>query len=202
MAPSMYISPRYFDNCPSLELKKFFRETPWPHLVLDNFLTADIFEKAADEVLSYSYDFECSERGTSRIEYSLLQSVTLWNVFYSAEFIALLQSAFDHRITLDRRNLIQLRRMTESTPEFPLHNDYREGTDHLVSFLYLSDDWAESKGGRLVMYDSELSSATPVYLEPFANRLLVFRTASTHWHKVEQTVGWTRLSILAAWSIN
>ena len=48
-------------------------------------------------------------------------------------------------------------------------------------FLYLNEDWDESWGGNLELWDSQLSGKVASY-PPTGNTLLVFETGSAHYH--------------------
>jgi hypothetical protein len=174
---------------------------PWPHLVVDDFLPSDVLAQARAEIESEIYEFEIESRGTGRIEYSLLRSETLWRAVYTKRTIGLLAVAFGAQVTLNRENYLQLRRMNDATPEFPVHSDYTTGQDTIASFLYLSDGWTADCGGRLNLYVSEASAAPRVAVEPLANRFVAFPTKQAHWHSVERVVGWERLSVLALWNM-
>lgn len=50
---------------------------PWPHLILDNFLTQRVLSRSLSEIRSETYTYELESRGTGRIEFSLLMSKTL-----------------------------------------------------------------------------------------------------------------------------
>ena len=174
---------------------------PWPHLVVNDLLAEDILTQALIEIYSDTYDFDVEYRGTGRIEFSLLKSPTLWRALYSVRMVAALSSAFGVRVKLDKHNMLQLRRMNEETPEFPLHHDFAPGEETIASFLYLSDGWTPDAGGRLHLYGSDKDSAPLVSVEPLQNRLVAFRTSETHWHSVERVHGWERISVLSLWNI-
>src|SRR2546421_12931590 len=112
------------------------RSHPWPHLLKDDFLSADVLTRSLIEIDADRYDYGIEPRGTGRIEFSLLKSETLWRAIYSRSTVALLGSAFDTEVALNKHNYVQLRRMNADTPEFPLHNDFVAGGDTIVSFLY------------------------------------------------------------------
>jgi hypothetical protein len=96
------------------------------------------------EISADTYDYDIEYRGTGRIEFSLLKSETLWRAIYSKRTVALLSSAFGVAVKLNKHNMVQLRRMNEDTPEFPLHNDFASNEDTIASFLYLSGGWSRS----------------------------------------------------------
>jgi 2OG-Fe(II) oxygenase superfamily len=176
--------------------------SPWPHLIVDNFLATSVLAKSLTEINSDAYSFDIEKRGSGQIEYSLLKSKTLWRAIYSRRMIYLLSSAFEARVTLSRDNWIQLRRMNADTPEFPLHHDFVSTEDSIASFLYLSNGWVQECGGRLHLFRSEQDSTPSTSIAPLQNRFVAFQTKICHWHSVERVYGWERLSALALWDVN
>jgi hypothetical protein len=174
---------------------------PWPHLVVDNFLGEEVLARSLAEIGCDTYNFDIEPRGTGRIEFSLLRSETLWRAIYSRQTIVLLAKAFGVDVKLDRGNMVQLRRMNEDTPEFPVHNDFTASEDSIASFLYLSSGWSESCGGRLRLFESEKKEAPSASIEPRQNRFVAFQTKPCYWHSVERVHGWERLSALALWNL-
>jgi len=175
---------------------------PWPHLIVDNFLASAVLAQSLLEIRAATYNYDIESRGTGRIEYSLLKSETLWRAIYSKRTVSVLSSAFGVEVKLDKGNMVQLRRMNENTPEFPLHNDFTSNQDTIASFLYLSSGWSSKCGGRLHLFESDKHSAPAASIDPIENRLVAFRTKSAHWHSVERVYGWERLSALALWNID
>jgi 2OG-Fe(II) oxygenase superfamily len=174
---------------------------PWPHLIVDNFLTSAVLAQSLSEIGADSYAYEIEPRGTGRIEFSLLRSEALWRAIYSKSTVSLLSSAFRVGVKLNKHNMVQLRRMNEDTPEFPLHNDFTANEDTLASFLYLSNGWSVECGGRLHLFESNTPSAPSTSVDPIQNRFIAFRTDASHWHSVERVHGWERLSVLSLWNI-
>jgi len=115
--------------------------------------------------------------------------------------LEILSTAFCSKISLNKKNLIQLRRMNEDTPEFPLHNDFIFGSNTIVSFLYLSKGWVEENGGRLILQRENEASETMTAIEPIYNRLVAFQTKAEHWHSVQKVASWERLSALCVWDV-
>jgi hypothetical protein len=180
----------------------FWQLDPWPCLVVDNFLDADALRLAMEEVDQDGYNFTIESRITGRIEYDVLRSRVLWQILYSKSTVELLSSAFQGGISLDASNLIQLRRSNDDTPEFGVHNDFTEGENTIVSFLYLSDGWAQDLGGELFLYKHQVDSAPSATLAPILNRFIAFRTLPGYWHAVAKVRDWTRLSAMALWKFN
>ena len=175
---------------------------PWLHLVMDNFLPEDALSQSIAEIEQDSYSYDIEYRGAGRIEFSVLKSPTLWRQIYSKRMIATLSAAFGVGLVLDKHNLVQLRRMNDETPEFPIHNDFAENEDTIATFLYLSDRWSPSCGGRFHLFNTKEQPSPTKSLAPIRNRLLAFRTEPTHWHSVERVNGWERLSILSLWNVS
>lgn len=175
---------------------------PWPHLVVDNFLPSAVLTQSLSEISGDTYNFDIESRGTGRIEFSLLKSETLWRAIYSKRTVSLLRSAFGVGVKLNKHNMLQLRRMNEDTPEFPLHNDFTSDEDSIASFLYLSRGWSSKCGGRLHLFESDKCRAPSASIDPVENRFIAFRTKSSHWHSVERVCGWKRLTVLALWNVD
>lgn len=174
---------------------------PWPHLIVDNFLPSAILAQSLSEIGSTAYQYEMEPRGSGRIEFSLLKSEALWRAIYSKRTVSLLSSAFGVTVKLNKHNMLQLRRMNDDTPEFPLHHDFTSEEDTIASFLYLSDGWSSERGGRLHLYESDEQSVPSDSVEPIQNRFVAFRTRPSHWHSVERVHGWERLSVLFLWNV-
>ncbi len=175
---------------------------PWPHLLLDDFLPSHQLAQSLSEIESDTYDFGIEGRGTGRIEFSLLKSKILWRAIYSARTLSLLSAAFDVEVSLNKHNMLQLRRMNDHTPEFPRHNDFASTGETIASFLYISPDWSIRCGGHLHLYGSDEQDKPSKSISPIQNRFVAFRTKDCHWHSVERVYGWERLSVLAMWDID
>jgi hypothetical protein len=178
------------------------RQVPWPHLLLDNFLSDSALKQSHAELACELYDYEIEARGTGRIEYSLLRSETLWRAIYSRRTLALLTVAFGLKMALNKHNMVQMRRMNDLTPDFPMHNDFTSDGDSIASFLYLSPGWAPHCGGYLHLFGSKDESSPSASIEPIENRFVAFRTNPAHWHSVARVNNWERLSALALWDIS
>ena len=126
---------------------------PWHHLLLDDFLPEQELTQGLAEISADTYEFGIEDRGTGRIEFSLLKSKTLWRAIYSPRTLSLLSAAFDVEVSLNKHNMLQLRRMNEQTPEFRRHNDFTSSGETIASFLYISRGWVPERGGRLHLYD-------------------------------------------------
>lgn len=143
--------------------------------------------------------FAIEDRKAGRIEYDILRSPSVWRRLYSTSTTNLLFAAFGGRVSLDVRNLIQLRHSDDATPAFGIHNDFVDSEDSIVSFLYLSREWTSDRGGELLLYEKETDAEPSAVVEPILNRFIAFRTLPEHWHAVAKVRNWTRLSAMALW---
>lgn len=175
---------------------------PWPHLIIDDFLPSAVLAQALAEINADTYNFEIEQRGTGRIEYSLLKSETMWRAIYSRRMVSILASAFAVKVKLNKHNMLQLRRMNDDTPPFPLHHDFTTNHDAIASFLYLSSGWSSKCGGRLHLYESGTDSAPSASVDPIKNRFVAFQSKPSHWHSVERVYGWERISVLSLWNVD
>jgi hypothetical protein len=94
---------------------------------------------------------------------------------------------------------IQIRRMTEDSPEFPSHIDLIEKPS-LIALYYVAPEWRQGSGGELVLLENENGGKEKV-LAPLANRLVLFWTGDQYWHMVRRVKNWTRLMVLTEWLI-
>lgn len=179
------------------------REVPWPHLLVDDFLPVEVLARSIAEINADKYDYGIETRGTGRIEFSLLKSETLWRALYTKEVVSLLGKAFGAKVRLNKHNYLQLRRMNDDTPDFPIHNDFDSDNEKvtIVSFLYISPGWTNDCGGCLRLFRSRDQIVPTLSIEPIQNRLVAFRTNASHWHAVQRVYGWERLSVLALWDV-
>jgi 2OG-Fe(II) oxygenase superfamily len=174
---------------------------PWPHLVVDHFLPSEVLTESLRTIGSNNYEFEIENRGTGRIEFSLLRCEALWRAVYSKRTISLLGHAFEVDVSLNKHNLLQLRRMNDQTPDFPMHHDHVSDASTIASFLYISPGWSEEHGGLFNLFEAKEQLTPSLSISPVQNRLLAFRTEPCHWHSVDRVHGWERLSVLALWDI-
>jgi hypothetical protein len=174
---------------------------PWPHLIIDDFLPPGVLAAALFEIGQKDYEFGIESRGSGRIEFSVLESEAMWRAVYSRRTMGILSEAFGVPLTLNTHNMVQLRRMNDETPAFPVHNDSDAEADTVAAFLYISDGWTRRRGGRLLLYATKGHVRPTRAIAPLQNRLVAFRTRPDHWHSVERVRAWKRLSVLSLWDV-
>lgn len=69
--------------------------------------------------------------------------------------------------------------------DFVSHPSNRTWRRHLNLLLYLTEDWDESWGGHLELWDVDMRSAIQ-RVEPKFNRCVIFRTSTTSYHGVPE----------------
>ncbi|OYW45300.1 MAG: hypothetical protein B7Z08_10625 [Sphingomonadales bacterium 32-68-7] len=176
--------------------------SPWRAIIVDRFLPEDILTEAFDHIIDTEYEYNIDYRGNGRIEFDVLRMHALWRLLYSKEMSAFISAIYLRRAKLNQENLIQIRRMTEDTPEFPVHNDYILGKDSVISFLYLSPSWSPERRGRLVMHENPQGTGEISFIDPIQNRLVLFQNCRKNWHSVERVTDWTRYAILSVWDLS
>lgn len=76
---------------------------PWPYLIVEHFLTRASLAKSVSEIKADTYAYDIEQRGTGRIEFSLLKSKTRWTAIYSNATVSLLSSAFGVDVGLNKQ---------------------------------------------------------------------------------------------------
>jgi len=147
-------------------------DEPWPHIIVDYFLDPHVLTTSILDISEAQHVFDIEARGTGCIEYSVLTSKTLWRALYTRNVITLLSDAFSADVSLNNHNMIQVRRMNDHTPEFPLHNDFVADAPTIASFLYLSPGWVQSCGGCLRLYDQNHKQTMKKSIAPIQNRFV------------------------------
>lgn len=169
---------------------------PWPHLVLDDFLTRSEFE-IVTTAFSRTRDFIVERREHSTIEYCSCSDPYVYKAFYSINLINIIDTLFTTRARIIPTQGIQFRRVRPETGRFPVHSDYTGEPCSFVCMLYInSAPTSSGTGGELELYDAKNLLEVRKTLEPKPNRLVVFEAAPPHCHAVAAVSGWTRYMML------
>ena len=175
--------------------------SPWPHLVLDDFLTSDCLAQCLSEIRATPTPLILSPVGRARLSTRFLGARPCGGRYTPGAPVLYFPSAFGVEVSLNKHNMLQLRRMNGETPEFPVHNDFTSNEATIASFLYLNEGWSHKCGGRLKLFESDRQFAPSASIAPIQNRFIAFRTEPSHWHSVEKVYGWERMSVLSLWNI-
>lgn len=176
------------------------RRKPWLHFVLDNFLDKDFFRYVQDELIKADIRYSIKEGDLQEVEYALLEHIPLARVFYSIDFLRLLEKLVERPLELNASNAVQLRRMRPDSPAFPTHIDSLKENASLVVIFYYGPVTKSGIGGELYLVP-ELRSPVrdSVIISPVPNRLVILESNETSWHGIRRVRHNDRLSILSEW---
>lgn len=190
---------------PKHELKELSlrsaHQLPWKHYVIDNFLEEECFRKLQKQILKDQYTFRINSNDPEQIQHSVLKHKKLTEYFVSKGFCEVLQSITGHEFQLYVDGAIQLRRMDDSSPEFPPHVDFID-KPNLVMLYYISPDWKEQNQGELILQKNKKASKIKTHykiIQPIENRLVLFYAKRNHWHRVNKVANWKRYLIFSEW---
>jgi len=168
---------------------------PFPHVVLDNVLPADVFANAIAEFPSID---DPSWKGYLHVNEtkfanpvsdtwgSTLQAIA--DAFCSDDFVKWLSglTGFEHLIadpSMDGGGLhhtLQGGHLNVHA-DFTTHHRHRTWRRRINILLYLNESWSPDWGGALELWDSDVRTCIK-RVEPLANRMLIFTTSGDAYH--------------------
>ena len=169
--------------------------TPFPHLVLDDVLRPDVFAKAVGEFPGIKDEFWQGYLHVNETKYSNTQpdswGPTLHDIaqeFCGERFIAFLEklTGINELLpdwTMDGGGLHQ----TLNGGHLNIHADFtthhtRENLARRVNILlYLNDEWRDEWGGKLELWDKDMTACMD-RVTPAGNRMLIFTTTFDSFH--------------------
>lgn len=172
----------------------FQSATPFPHMMIDDFLPADVLEPVLAEFPEA--DDDTWERFAKATEVKLaLADVTKMGPVTRhllAEFNGPVFMDFLRRVTgidgLIADHTYSGGGLHQIRPGgfLRVHSDFNRNPDlrldrRLNALLYLNKDWSDDYGGHLELWDTDMSSAVRSYAPAF-NRLVVFATTDWSFH--------------------
>ncbi len=185
---------RLENELPTLR-ERYAAASPFPHVVLDDVLSAAAFQRAAGEFPAvtdaswkgYLHVNETKFANTDAASWSpALQEV-------AAEFLSPEFTAFLVRLTgienllpdasLDGGGLHQTLRGGHLNvhADFTTHHGRENWARRVNILLYLNEDWREEWGGQLELWDADMT-ACRARVAPRGNRMLVFTTSEDSFH--------------------
>lgn len=177
---------------------------PWPHFIFDNFLSAEQLQSLQASISANPRNFVVDEEDDLQLQYKFLPDLELAKYLLGPEFKSFLETTTGLSLSINPTGLVQLRRMDENSPAFPVHVDNQDEKS-LVCILYVSPDWRNHNGGELVLHaaqDADPAGPQSKIVEPLTNRMILFRSEETHWHSVNSVRNWIRYSVLMEWIIS
>ena len=168
---------------------------PYPHIVLDDVLSVDVFAAAVAEFPSVdapSWDGYLHVNETKfanpRIDEWGPTLQTIARALNGEEFVAFLRqlTGFDALVadpTMDGGGLHQTLtggHLNVHT-DFTAHHRIRNWRRRVNLLLYLNDQWSPSWGGALELWDAQVRRCE-MRIQPEGNRMVIFTTSSASYH--------------------
>ncbi|HET9997942.1 MAG TPA: 2OG-Fe(II) oxygenase [Nocardioides sp.] len=168
---------------------------PFPHLVLDDVLVPDVFERAAEEFPPMRDQRWNGYLHVNETKYSNTDPET-WGPTLTAvarelcspRFVTLLGelTGIDGLIpdwTMDGGGLHQTLRGGHLNihADFSTHHTHENWARRVNILLYLNREWREEWGGKLELWDKDMTSCQE-RVTPAGNRMLVFTTSDDSFH--------------------
>jgi len=172
---------------------RYVNASPFPHIVLDDFIDQAVLRKVLDEFPS-SADMKYYNRTQERLKYQYgpkhwTGAIThnLFALFNSAAFVSFLEemTGFDGLIPdagFEGGGLHE----TKPGGHLSVHADFNLHLKlglirQLNLLLYLNDDWSPAYGGNLELWDQAMN-ACEIAVAPELGRAVVFTTALDSYH--------------------
>ena len=174
---------------------EFATAHPYQHVVIDNFLPENVFQRAMAD-----FDVVSKEQWTGYLHVNerkfansnpgtwgpTLQQIA--NELNSPEFVSLLEelTGIPNLLidpTFEGGGLHQSLRggFLNMHADFTVHPHQRQWKRRLNLLLYCNENWLPEYGGGLELWDATMSHAEKV-VQPLGNRVLIFATDATSFH--------------------
>lgn len=178
------------------ELAEEYRSAgPFPHIVVDDVLFADAFSRAAKEFPPMRDPFWKGYLHVNETKYGNTQPDT-WGPtlnavakeFVSPEFVSFLEelTGITNLLpdwSMDGGGLHQTLRGGHLNvhADFTTHHVKENWSRRVNILLYLNEEWRDEWGGKLELWDKEMTAAQ-AKVQPAGNRMLVFTTTADSFH--------------------
>jgi Rps23 Pro-64 3,4-dihydroxylase Tpa1-like proline 4-hydroxylase len=169
--------------------------TPFPHIVLDNFLNQEAAQRAMKEFPALD-----SRRWNSYVHVNERKFRHLDPTSWSPHLQSILEELNSPRFVQFLSNLTGIEGLFpdpsleggglhQSTTggflnihaDFTVHPHHRNWSRQVNLLLYLSDDWRTEYGGDLELWSADMKRCERT-LSPLANRVVIFTTSSDSFH--------------------
>ena len=179
---------------PELKLR-YQAGRPFPHIVLDDFLEPKIVSEAAHEVPApdseaWSHYVHINERklgSTNRKEFPEHVGLIV-DALNAPRFLAFLSDltgipGLQADESLEGGGMHQIRRggFLNVHADFTVHPKRRNWRRRVNVLLYLNEDWLESYGGNLELWEKDMSKCAHS-IQPLINRAVIFNTDEDAYH--------------------
>ena len=196
---ALELAQTYKEMMKSGEFRRLEHSSPWPHFVVDGLLPITSFTKVQSQILASSPNYTIAEDHPAKIQLDHLPDLALTEFFFGDEMRGFLEGLSGKALRPNEEIAIQIRRMTDDSPEFPPHIDLIEKPS-LIALYYVAPGWQDGGGGELVLLKNE-DGGEEKAVAPLENRLVLFWTGDQYWHMVRRVKNWTRLMVLTEWLI-
>ncbi len=183
--------------------EQFLKNSPYPHIAIDNFLPEDLLEKVISEFppphtkLDWRRHYvENKEEGfvaqEGKLGFSdeLKMSTTIRNLmreFRSADFLVFLEELTGVKQLLGDPYLLGAGiHQTMKGGLVGIHADFSTHSKlplerRVNAILFLNKNWSDEWGGHLELWSRDMS-ACEVRIAPIANRMVIFLPTRDTWH--------------------
>lgn len=176
--------------------KQYQEASPYPHIVLENFLSPEILDECIDEFnrlnendgwINYKH-FNENKRGLNKIDMLPETIRETINELNSPEFLKFL-STLTGINNLQKDDLLEGGGIHQSTKggylnihaDFTVHPHHRHWQRRVNVLVYLNKDWQEEWGGKLELWDKQMKACERKVL-PVFNRCVIFNTDADSYH--------------------
>lgn len=175
------------------EMQLSFGSDPWPHVVIDKFLSAKSLKVILNELSKSEKYFQTVGDHPAKIRFALVKNLPAYKIFCSKDFFSLIYRITQTDFKLNEKSGIQFRFSDPDSPAFPRHNDFIE--KRTLVFLFYLSDWNEQMGGNLELY-KQRGKLTSKVIVPIKNRLVFFYSDKKNVHAVQKIKRGNRYSIV------
>lgn len=176
--------------------KSFLNASPYPHIVIDNFLDEDsankLLKEHADDEINKNWGsyVHFNEKKSGITKYDLMGSNTKKTIdsFSNNEFISWLEDLTNIKKLmpdpdLDGGGLHMIERggFLNVHVDFLAHTVNKNWSRQLNLLLYLNKEWKEEWGGDLELWDENMKNCV-VKIKPIFNRCVIFNTRQGSYH--------------------
>ena len=198
---AVYSTTQLFDykkwNSQLAELSsKYQGASPYPHVVLENFLNREVLGKCIAEFnalnetggwITYKH-FNEDKRGLNKLDLLPDTIKGTINELNSPAFLAFL-SKLTGIDNLQKDDALEGGGIHQSTrggflnihADFTVHPHHRDWQRRVNVLVYLNKDWKEEWGGKLELWDTQMKACEAKVL-PVFNRCVIFNTDADSYH--------------------
>lgn len=183
--------------------KQFESNRPFPHLLIENFLSEEKAEKLLKALKKEEFEEKDSDlfqfRQTQDLHYSENKEIKEFvNMLESKEFSDKIKNITGINV---KKGAFDLAGSLYIDTDYLLcHDDELEGRK-IAYIYYLSEDFSEKDGGALALLEDNdgKPGKTSKRYYPKWNSLMIFEVSKKSWHEVEEVIGKKRRYAIGGW---